>query len=177
MTTAPLGTDTDIFIEVFPRNAGIESGRFYGTWHESTFKLGPNAEPARSLKTGIKWEVFFKALDEENVVASFHGYAETRRSAKLAITDKITKHVFTISELRKKYPFLSTEEALLATAREKVASEKVASEKMESALPAVRLPHSVPDVVIKDMSWRWKLRSWRWKLRAVLDRILRWFRR
>lgn len=149
-----LGTSTDLYVETFERKAGVESGRLHNAWCESTYRIFTNPAPVRALKDGVAWEVFFKALDEKDVVASFHGYAETRRQAKVAVTDAITKHVYTISELRQKFPFASTEEALRASV---------------ATAPTIPMPHSVPDVVIRD-------RSLRWRLRALVDRLLRWLR-
>lgn len=166
-----LGTSTDLFVETFERKAGVESGVLKNAWCESTYRIFANPAPVRTLKTGVAWEVFFKALDEKDVVATFHGFAETRRHAKQHVTDVITKHVYTVSELRKKFPFASTEEALrrMTSATSALQSEAL-SEGLVYVPPKIVVPHSVPDVVIKDASWRWRLR-------ALVDRLLRWFRR
>lgn len=141
-----LGTSTDLFIEILPRKAGIESGRVYNHWCTSTWRIFNNPAPVRTLTTGIAWEIDFKATDEPGIEQTFHGYAETRRHAKASVTDVITKHV-----------------------------SKISSERLNPRTHAALTNRDESTLVepIRNKPLWWRVREWlRWQLRAIVDFVV-----
>jgi hypothetical protein len=90
-----LSTSLDVEVDIEKRVAGFERGTLRNEWVCCTYEVRANKT------SGAAWKATFIATDDVSEVGrNWQGNATTRRAAKGAALDTLTKHIATVAQRR-----------------------------------------------------------------------------
>ncbi len=128
-----LNVDTDVWLFLNPRVAGVESGRIHNVftkdthkeidrgWIDCTFGIRPAATPTRGHQRGFEWTAEFKTTDGGvEPRETFTGVSDSRKLALNAVWQALSKKINAVAEERKRYR-ARTEAALAESVKADVA--------------------------------------------------------